>query len=216
MSTLRSNRGHLPHTFLTRAVCILLAALFLSACHLDMYQQPKAKPLGESQFFPDKSNMRPLLPNTVARNQNLPDALTTGRVNGNGEYVTDMPIELNEQSMARGKERYTIYCAPCHGDKGTGVSAVSSLFNPRPVSFFDQRVVDLPNGYYFEVITNGKGAMYQYRSRIQNPNDRWAIINYIREMQKNPPTPTPVPQPTAAATPAAEATPVAPTPTAAP
>ena len=215
MSTSRSKRGHLPHKLVAQAVCILLAALFMSACHLDMYQQPKAKPLGESQFFPDKSNMRPLLPNTVARNQDVPDARTTGKADGTGDYVTTIPVEVNDAVIARGKERFTIYCAPCHGEKGNGVSALAGVIKPPPVSLFDQRVVDLANGYYFEVITNGKGAMFQYRSRVQDPNDRWAIIAYIREMQKNPPTPTPIPQPTAAATPAA-GTPVAPTPTAAP
>ncbi|HEU5086357.1 MAG TPA: cytochrome c, partial [Roseiflexaceae bacterium] len=84
------------------------------------------------------------------------------------------------------------------------------VLKPPPPSFYDQRIVDLQNGYYFNVITNGKGAMYPYGYRIQDPNDRWAIIAYIRELQKTPPTPvppTPVP---------AEATPAAGTPAATP
>jgi mono/diheme cytochrome c family protein len=180
-------RGRKPLITMARLVVLAAAALFASACHLDMYQQAKNKPLGSSDFFADGSSARPLLANTVARSQSAPDALTTGKVDGTGDYVTDIPVEVTPELIARGQERFGIYCSACHGANGNGKGTVSGLLKPAPPSFYDQRIVDMPNGYYFDVITNGKGAMYQYRSRIQDPNDRWAIIAYIREAQKTPP-----------------------------
>lgn len=166
---------------------LALAVLFTTACHLDMYAQAKAKPLSKSDFFANGSSMRPLLPNTVARSQVALDERTTGKADGNGEYVQDIPVQVSPELIARGAQRFKIYCSACHGAKADGKGVVSAQLKPNPPSFYDQRIVDMPNGYYFNVITNGKGAMYQYRSRIQNPDDRWAIIAYIREAQKNPP-----------------------------
>lgn len=178
---------HRPLAKLVRVALLCIAALTVSACHLEMYQQPKYKPLGASDFFPDGASARPLLPNTVARSQDAPNARNTGKIDGTGDYVTDIPIEVTDTVLARGKERFTIYCSACHGANADGKGPISGMLKPAPVSFYDQRIIDLQNGYYFDVITNGKGAMFQYRSRIQNPDDRWAIIAYIREAQKNPP-----------------------------
>lgn len=176
-----------PLTQMVRLAILLVAVLFTSACHLDMYQQPKNKPLSESDFFPSGSSARPLLANTVARSQEFPDARTTGQEDGAGAFVAEIPIPVTPELIARGQERFTIYCSACHGAKADGKGTVSGLLKPPPPSFYDQRIVDMPNGYYFFVITNGKGAMFQYRSRIQDPNDRWAIIAYLREAQKTPP-----------------------------
>jgi cytochrome c1 len=169
-------------------LAVLMAAVVLTtACHLDMYQQPKAKALSSSDFFANGSSSRPLLPNTVARSQEAPDARTTGRVDGTGDYISEIPIEVTPALIERGQQRFTIYCSACHGAKADGKGTVSGLLKPPPPSFYDQNIVDMPNGYYFHVISEGKGTMYQYRSRIQDPNDRWAIIAYLREAQKNPP-----------------------------
>jgi mono/diheme cytochrome c family protein len=168
-------------------IVLSLAVFLTTACHLDMYDQAKAKPLSKSDFFANGSSMRPLLPNTIARSQVAPDARTTGKVDGTGDYVQDIPVEVTPDLIARGAQRFKIYCSACHGAKADGKGVVSAQFKPNPPSFYDQRIVDMPNGYYFYVITNGKGAMYPYRSRIQNPDDRWAIIAYLRETQKNPP-----------------------------
>jgi mono/diheme cytochrome c family protein len=184
-------RGRKQLRLIARFTFLLAAALFVSACHLDMYQQPKNKPLSSSDFFANGSSARPLLANTVARSQTAPDARTTGKTDGTGDFVTDSPVPVTPELIARGQQRYAIYCSACHGAKADGKGTVSGLLKPSPPSFFDQRIVDMPNGYYFDVITNGKGAMFQYRSRIQNPDDRWAIIAYIREMQKTPPEPKP-------------------------
>ena len=187
--TIATLRGRKPLLSIVRCTLLLVVAVAVSACHLDMYQQPKNKPLSESDLFANRSSARPLLPNTVARSQSLPDERTTGKVGGTGDYVTENPIPITPEVLARGKERFTIYCSVCHGVKADGKGTVSGLLHPNPPSFFDQRIVDMPNGYYFDVMTNGKGAMFQYRSRIQNPDDRWAIIAYIREVQKTPPQP---------------------------
>jgi mono/diheme cytochrome c family protein len=181
-----------PLNRIVRVVVLSIAVLFTTACHLDMYQQPKAKPLSSSDFFANGSSVRPLLPNTVARNQDAPDERTTGRVDGTGEYITDIPLQVTPELIERGRQRYVIYCSACHGNNGNGKGSVSGLLKPSPPSFYDQNIVDMTNGYYFQVISNGKGAMYQYRSRIQDPDDRWAIIAYLREAQKDPPeTPAP-------------------------
>lgn len=181
-------RGHTRPLTLFIRLLVLAGAVFLTtACHLEMYQQPKNKPLSASDFFPNGSSARPLLANTVARSQAAPDALTTGKADGTGDYVTDSPVPVTPDVIARGQQRFAIYCSTCHGANGNGKGTVSGLLKPAPPSFYDQRIVDMPNGYYFDVITHGKGAMYQYASRIQDPNDRWAIVAYIRELQKNPP-----------------------------
>jgi len=189
-------RGHTrPHTMIIRLLFLVGAMLLTSACHLDMYQQAKNKPLSASDFFPNGSSARPLLANTVAQSQSARCSHTTGKADGTGDYVTDSPVPITPELIDRGKQRFTIYCSACHGANGNGKGTVSGLLKPPPPSFYDQRMVDMPNGYYFFVITNGKGAMYQYGSRIQDPNDRWAIIAYIRELQKNPPAPAPTPAP---------------------
>jgi mono/diheme cytochrome c family protein len=167
-----------------------------------MYQQPKNKPLSASDFFPNGSSARPLLANTVAQSQSVPDARTTGQVDGTGDYVTDFPIPVTPELLERGKQRFAIYCSACHGANGNGKGTVSSLLKPPPPSYYDQRMIDLQNGYYFFVITNGKGAMFRYGGRIQDPNDRWAIIAYIRELQKNPPAPAAAPAAAPTPTPA--------------
>lgn len=182
----RSARATLSSPF-AKVLVVAFCLLMTTACHLDMYDQPKYEPNEASDFFPDRSGNRPLLANTVARNQQPASPETTGKTAPDGEYITEIPIQITPDVLARGEQRYRIYCSACHGVNADGKGTVSGLLKPPPPSFYDQRIVDMPNGYYFDVITNGKGAMFQYRSRIQNPDDRWAIIAYIREAQKNPP-----------------------------
>lgn len=134
--------------------------------------------------------MRPVVPNTVARGQVRVDTAATGLVGGvtGTEYVATNPVPVTPELLARGVERYNIYCSVCHGVAGDGKgSAVYNLFKPRPTSLYDARLVGEPDGYYYSVIVNGKGGMYSYASRVQNVEDRWAIIAHIRELQKNPP-----------------------------
>ncbi|WP_448545422.1 c-type cytochrome [Roseiflexus sp.] len=172
-----------------RAGWLIAAALLMTACHLEMYDQAKFKPQRASDFFADGAAARPLVEHTVARGQLRIDATSTGRVDGdpNGAYLTTIPIQVTPELLARGAERYRIYCAVCHGANGNGRGQVGLLLNPRPPSFYDQRLLDMPDGQYYETIVNGKGTMYPYGYRIQNISDRWAIVAHIRELQKNPP-----------------------------
>ena len=173
---------------LTMMACCLL--WFTTACHLEMYDQPKYKPLQQSDFFADGAAQRPLVEHTVARGATRLDEAATGRVGGmpEGAYVPSNPLTVTPELLSRGEERFAIYCAVCHGRVGNGKgSAVYPQFNPKPASFYDPRIVAMPDGELFDVIGNGRGIMYGYRSRIQTVEDRWAIIAYIRELQKNPP-----------------------------
>lgn len=173
-----------------KAGWIIAGMLFITACHLEMYDQAKYKPQQASEFYADGASVRPLVENTVARGQLRIDAVSTGRVDGDpaGEYVTEIPIQMTPELLERGAQRFAIYCAVCHGALGNGRgSTVGVLLNPRPPSFYDQLIVDQPVGQYYETIVNGKGTMYPYGYRIQSISDRWAIVAHIRELQKNPP-----------------------------
>jgi mono/diheme cytochrome c family protein len=188
-----------------RVILLGLFGLAISACHLDMYDQPKYTPLEASDFFKDGASARRLVDGTVSRNGLKIDERTTGRVDGDpaGEYVTTNPISINEGVLARGEERYKIYCASCHGVNGNGKGIVAGPYAQGPLKakapalfYVEQLRADLqtaPDGYYFDIITHGKQnaqgeySMWPAASRIQNVDDRWSIIAYIREMQKNPP-----------------------------
>ncbi|MFQ3631629.1 c-type cytochrome [Roseiflexus sp.] len=172
-----------------RAGWLVAAALLMTACHLEMYDQAKYKPQQASEIFADGAAARPLVENTVARGRLRIDAVSVGRVDGepNGAYVTTIPIQITPELLARGAERYRIYCAVCHGVNGNGRGQVGLLLNPRPPSFYDQRLLDMPDGEYYDVLVNGRGTMYAYGYRVQSISDRWAIVAHIRELQKNPP-----------------------------
>ncbi|HMO56090.1 MAG TPA: cytochrome c [Roseiflexaceae bacterium] len=190
LRTIGRRAGRMPLSRAVKLGWIAFCLLFTAACHLEMYDQPSYRPLQSNEFFADGAAQRPLVDNTVARGNVRLDEISTGRVGGaeDGAYVTSNPLTVTPDLLSRGEDRFRIYCAVCHGTVGNGRgSAVYPQFNPRPASFYDPVVVDAPDGYLFDVISNGKGIMYPYRSRIQNVEDRWAIIAYMRELQKNPP-----------------------------
>lgn len=191
IDTLRRLRLPAPGRVLV-VLCAMAAALFLSACHLDMYDQPKFKPYRESDFYADKSSARPLVPGVVARNPVNAELneVSTGKVNGTEAYVVANPLTVSPELLARGQERFTIFCATCHGAAGDGKgSVIYPRLNPRPANLAnDPNIVGLQDGYYFDVVTNGKGTMFPYGGRI-SIEDRWAIIAHIRELQKNAPAP---------------------------
>jgi mono/diheme cytochrome c family protein len=146
-----------------------------------MYNQPKKKPLAESEFFKDGTSARPIPANAVAREDLVEDvALFTGLVNG--VYVTQLPIALTPQLLRRGRERFNIHCAVCHRATGDGDGTIVERGFPRPPSFHLNRLRNAPIGHFYDVITNGYGVMYAYASRIE-PADRWAISAYIRALQ---------------------------------
>ena len=157
-------------------------ALAVTACRQDMYNQPKYKPLAASEFWNDGTSARPLPPHTVPRGHLDEDtALFTGK-NDDGTLAAAFPMPVTRELLARGQERFTIYCSMCHGAEGDGNGMVVQRGYPPPPSYHVDRLRNAPPGYLFSVITNGYGIMYPYASRVEAP-DRWAIAAYIRALQ---------------------------------
>ena len=153
----------------------------LSGCRLDMHEQPRYNPLAKTDFFGDGRSARPVVQGTVARGHlRLDEHLYTGKVNG--QLATTFPFPITRQDLERGRERYDIYCAPCHDKAGTGHGMIVLRGFPPPPSYHIQRLREAPVGHFFDVITNGLGNMYAYDSRV-NPEDRWRIVAYIRVLQ---------------------------------
>lgn len=147
----------------------------------EMYDQAKYQPLEKSTFFADGRASRPWIPGTVARGHLRTDAhMYTGQING--EPATTFPLEITREVLARGQDRFEIFCTPCHGALGDGRGMVVRRGMKQPPSFHIERLQQSPPGYYFDVMTNGFGMMYGYASRI-TPHDRWAIAAYIRALQ---------------------------------
>jgi mono/diheme cytochrome c family protein len=163
------------------AVIVFVALSFLTACRQDMHDQPKYIPLRESTFFGDDRSARVPVEGTVARGELHDDTLLyTGKVNGADAVV--FPFAVDATVMARGQERFNIYCSPCHGRTGDGDGMVVRRGYRRPPSYHDERLRDAPVGHFFDVITNGFGAMPDYAAQIR-AEDRWAIAAYIRALQ---------------------------------
>lgn len=163
------------------AALIVVIAVAGSACRQDMHDQPKYVPLRQSAFFNDARSARPVVEGTVARGQLHDDTLMyTGKVGG--EDTTLFPMRVDAAVMARGQERFNIYCTPCHGRTGQGDGMVVLRGYRRPPSFHQDRLRNVAVGHFFDVITNGFGAMPDYASQIK-AEDRWAIIAYVRALQ---------------------------------
>jgi REP element-mobilizing transposase RayT/mono/diheme cytochrome c family protein len=165
-----------------RALPLLLATtLLLAACRPDMMNQPKAKPLSESDFFSNQANARPIPPHTVQHGDARENtAFYTGLTNGT--YITQLPIKLTPQLLARGRERFNAMCSECHDRTGSGNGMVVQRGFPQPPSYHIPRLRDAAIGHFYDVITNGYGVMYSYATRVE-PEDRWAIAAYIRALQ---------------------------------
>lgn len=217
MSINSTNNRFMPRTPVklrsTISICAaLFAGLALTGCHTDMWVQPKAKPLAESDFFPDDQSSRPLVPHTVPIKSG-PDAATyndqeynTGWTGGHTEVdmatgreeIVDAKLvdripaaalkafdNAPKKMLERGRERYDIYCSPCHsrlGD-GNGMIAQRGFSQARPPgNYHTDRLRKMPIGHFYQVITEGYGVMYSYASRIET-QDRWAIAAYIPVLQ---------------------------------
>jgi mono/diheme cytochrome c family protein len=181
----RSPAKRLRYGFL--AFCCLV---LLVACGNNMRDDSRLKPYEASPIFADGSSARPIDPNAVARSQSVDLALTSGKQNG--AVVSAFPITVNSDTVARGQRVYTIYCVPCHGAAADGKGIVSGYFDPKPANLVTDTMRLQPVGHFFDVITNGKGIMLSYASRV-TPEDRWAVIAYIRALQINKDTPLEVP-----------------------
>jgi mono/diheme cytochrome c family protein len=158
-----------------------LALLTLTACRQDMHDQPRYKPLAESTFFPDHRASRPKVEGTVARGQlRIDEARYTGQIDG--EDIDQFPIPISKADIERGQTRFNIYCTPCHGRIGDGNGMIVLRGFRQAASYYSDSLEKAPVGHYFNVISNGYGAMPSYASRIQ-PDDRWRLIAYIRALQ---------------------------------
>ena len=151
------------------------------ACRQDMHNQPRYKPLAETDFFGDGRSARPLIADTVARGHlRLDAARFTGKVNG--ADVDYFPFPITAADLRRGQERFNIFCSPCHGRLGDGDGMIPKRGFRRPPSYHIDRLRKAPVGHFFDVATNGFGAMPSYASRVP-VDDRWRIIAYIRALQ---------------------------------
>ncbi|HZE26563.1 MAG TPA: cytochrome c [Terriglobales bacterium] len=165
-----------------RKISPLLLVVVLAGCRLDMHVQPRQNPLSKSDFFADQRSARPLVEGTVARGQLHEDAyLYTGKIGNNpGDYL---PFPVSAEVLGRGRERYNIYCAPCHSRVGDGNGFIPSRgFARKPPSFHSERLEKAPLGYLYGIITEGFGTMQDYSAQI-TPPDRWCIVAYIRALQ---------------------------------
>jgi mono/diheme cytochrome c family protein len=161
---------------------MMLAITVLSACRIDMHVQPRQNPLSRSDFFPDQRSERPPVEGTVARGQLHEDSyFYTGKLGNNPGDA--MPFAVTTEVLQRGRERYNIFCAPCHSRLGDGNGFVPSRgFSKMPPSFHIARLQKAPVGYFYDVITEGFGIMPDYASQIP-PQDRWDIVAYVRALQ---------------------------------
>jgi len=164
-------------------ICLLLA----TGCRQDMHNQPKYRPLRATDFFADGSSARPHVEGTIARGTLQEDeAFFTGKVGT--ALVTEMPFPVDESVLDRGEQRYNIFCTPCHDATGGGKGMVVQRGYRQPTSFHTERLRQVAPGHFFDVMTNGLGAMPDYRAQI-SARDRWAIVAYIKALQLSQHTP---------------------------
>jgi Cytochrome C oxidase, cbb3-type, subunit III len=166
----------LPKTLLR--ICTLASVFLLAGCSLkqDMALQPKDRPLWPSDFFSDGRSARPLVENTVPRGALVLEELAVPKDSN------AFPLSLTMELLNRGEDRYKIFCTPCHGVQGDGNGIVAMRGMKHPPSYHQDRLRQVPNGYIYDVITNGFGAMLGYSTQVP-PGDRWAIVAYVRALQ---------------------------------
>jgi len=169
----------LRNKILLFAAPALLAGL--TACRQDMQDQPRYKPFAPSEFFSDHRSERPQVEGTIARGHlRIDEARYVGKAGG--EDVSEFPIPIAKEDIERGQQRFNIYCSPCHGRLGDGNGMIVMRGFRQPPSYYSDRLLKAPVGHFFDVITNGYGAMPSYASRVAT-DDRWRVIAYIRALQ---------------------------------
>jgi mono/diheme cytochrome c family protein len=165
-----------------RALLLVAAGcVALGACRQDMHDAPRYEPLEASTFFADGRGSRLPVVNTVSRGSLREDEhLYQGKINGQLADVFPMPVTI--AVMERGQERFNVFCSPCHGRTGQGNGMVVQRGFRAPPSYHEDRLRNAPVGYFFDVMTNGFGAMQDYAAQVP-VTDRWAIAAYIRALQ---------------------------------
>jgi mono/diheme cytochrome c family protein len=162
-------------------VALVLVSVACAACRQDMHDAPRYEPLEASAFFANGGASRLPVPNTVARGLLREDELlNTGKVGG--QLADVFPMAVTADVMARGQERFNVFCSPCHGRTGEGNGMIVQRGFRQPPSYHELRLREAPAGYFFDVMTNGFGAMQDYAAQVPVA-DRWAIAAYIRALQ---------------------------------
>jgi mono/diheme cytochrome c family protein len=160
---------------------VVLAATVVAGCRQDMHDGPRIEAYEANAFFADGRGSRTPPTGTVARGWLRQDeVLYTGR--SNGELVNEFPFQVTTEDMARGRERFDIYCSPCHGVLGDGQGMVVQRGLRRAASYHQDRLRDERIGYFYDVVTNGFGAMQGYAEQVP-VRDRWLIVAYVRALQ---------------------------------
>jgi mono/diheme cytochrome c family protein len=166
-------------------IACLLAAALLPGCEKvvrNMYEQPKYKPLDAAALWPDGQSARPLEAGVVVRSAGAIAASSSGRLGEQETPAQGEPSLVTLDRLRRGRERYDIYCAPCHSVSGDGDGMVIRRGFPAPRTLHSERMRSAPDSYLYDVITDGYGVMYPFADRIA-PEDRWAIVAYLRALQ---------------------------------
>lgn len=157
-------------------------ALTCAGCRRDMQSQPKYTPLALSGFYPDGRAARPTPVGAIATDE-IDDSSPAVTGAGNGSFLTTIPMPVTADLLARGQDRFNIFCSPCHGRTGDGEGMVARQGLKQPADLNGDRVRNAPPGYLYQVIVNGYGAMGDYSYQIQSVRDRWAIVAYIRALE---------------------------------
>jgi len=151
-----------------------------------MDDQPKVLPQTASDFFFNGSSMREPVPGTVPIGGLKEDAAFFTGKGADGQFVATSPVPQDAALLERGRQRYVIYCQPCHDARGEGRGILFQRGNVPTASFHDEKILKYADGQIFDVITNGMGLMPSYKWPVP-ASDRWAIIAYIRELERKRP-----------------------------
>lgn len=163
-------------------LALAAAALVAGGCRQDMHDAPRYEPLEQSEFFMDGKTAREPVAGTIARGRLSEDvAYDTGKTES-GALVRALPMAVTPELLARGRERYNIFCSPCHDQVGTGMGMIVRRGYKQPQTFHSDRLREAEAGYFFDVITNGFGQMPSYAPQVP-VEDRWAIAAYIQALQ---------------------------------
>jgi len=189
------------YAYITLAIlCVVLVALFgfrgttftapprqvlPNALFPQMTIQAKYKPQSTSRFFADGRADRPLPAGVVSRDTIVDDDILASGKTANGEFLHGLPdaITIDARLLARGQDRFNIYCQPCHGALGDGQGITKRYGMGATPTYHDDRLRKMPEGEIFNTITNGKGNMLSYADKL-TPQDRWAVIAYVRALQR--------------------------------
>ena len=167
-----------------RLLLLMALSLFAFGCRQDMHDQPRIEAYEENAFFADGVGSRPIPAGTVARGNLRDDTHLYEGVDAAGDVLDALPpsMEMTSDLLWRGQERYEIYCSVCHGSTGAGDGMIVRRGFKQPPPLYEDRLVNLPLGYYYDVMTNGYGVMSSYANQVP-VEDRWAIAAYIRALQ---------------------------------